>query len=73
MVDLIAIKAYASRMEADLAKAVLEANGIDAVVNGDDAGGMRPGLGSLQRIRLLVAAPNAPDALALLADPTSSA
>lgn len=69
MSELIPIKAFPTRMDADLAKAVLEANGIGAVVQADDAGGMRPGLGSLQRIRILVAASDAAVALGLLEDP----
>jgi hypothetical protein len=71
MSELIPIKAFPTRMEADLAKAILEANGIGAVLQADDAGGMRPGLGSLQRIRILVAASDVTGALGLLTDPAA--
>jgi hypothetical protein len=63
-----AVKAYSTRWEADLAKAVLESNGISAVVVGDDAGGSDPWLGSAQRIRVLVHADDAALARRLLAD-----
>ena len=69
MSEFVAIKVYQNRMEADLAKAVLLANGIPALVEADDAGGMRPALGSLQRIRILVCATDAVTAVGLLADP----
>jgi hypothetical protein len=64
----VAVKAYSTRWEADLAKAVLESNGISAVVAGDDAGGSDPWLGSAQRIRVLVREDDAVLARRLLAD-----
>ena len=33
---------------------MLEANEVDAVISGDDAGGLQPGLGVANRVRLLV-------------------
>ena len=36
---------FASRIEAEMAKSILDANGIKASVSADDAGGMRPELG----------------------------
>jgi hypothetical protein len=36
------IERFASRADAELARAVLEANGIPAYVSGDDAGGLHP-------------------------------
>ena len=44
MTDLICIRKYNSRIEAELAKGLLETSGIKAVVSADDAGGMRPHL-----------------------------
>lgn len=38
---LVVLQAYASRAEADLAKSVLEAAGIRAMIQADTAGGMR--------------------------------
>jgi len=42
--DLAVVRTFATRIEADLARSALEAVGIDAIVRGDDAGGMRPHL-----------------------------
>src|SRR5262245_6493079 len=40
--ELVVVKTYLNRIEADLAKGTLEAAGIDALVRTDDVGGMRP-------------------------------
>jgi hypothetical protein len=40
--DLVVVHTFGSELEADLAKSALEAAGIDAVVEGDSVGGMRP-------------------------------
>ena len=53
-VDLINIKTYSTRHDAELAKGFLEANGVNAVVSGDDYGGIHPGLSFSTGIRLLV-------------------
>lgn len=66
---VVSIKAYSSRMDADLAKAVLDANGVRAVVAADDAGGMEPWLGPAQHIQVLVNERDASLARQLLADP----
>jgi hypothetical protein len=42
--ELVVVRTFLSRIEADLAKSALEAAGIDALVQADDAGGTRPGL-----------------------------
>ena len=42
--DLICIKSYAGRDEAELARGFLEANGIRAIVSAEDCGGARPEL-----------------------------
>ncbi|MEO8223526.1 MAG: DUF2007 domain-containing protein [Gammaproteobacteria bacterium] len=65
---IIPIKAYSTRMDADLAKAVLEANGIDAIVSADDAGGMEPWLALSQHIQILVREEDATVARDLLAE-----
>lgn len=55
MTDLVYIKTYLNRPEAELAKGFLEANGIKAMVSADDAGGMRPDLmQATGGVRLLV-------------------
>lgn len=53
-VDLINIKTYSSRHEAELAKGFLAANGVNAVVSGDDYGGIHPGLSFSTGVRLSV-------------------
>jgi hypothetical protein len=42
--DLVVVHTYNNRPEADLAKSALEAAGIDAMVQADDGGGMRPAI-----------------------------
>ena len=55
MADLVYIKTYLNRPEAELGKGLLEANGIKAMVSADDAGGMRPDLmQATGGVRLLV-------------------
>jgi hypothetical protein len=52
---LVTIQAYATQMEADIAKSALASAGIVAVIQSDSAGGMRPHLGwSTGGFRLLV-------------------
>jgi Putative prokaryotic signal transducing protein len=53
-VDLINIKTFSSRQDAELAKGLLAANGVNAVVSGDDYGGINPGLSFSTGVRLLV-------------------
>jgi len=42
MSSFITVQSFFSRIEADLAKGMLEANGIQSIVCADDAGGSRP-------------------------------
>ena len=51
----IVIRRFQNGAEADLAKAILEANGIEAAVLRDDAGGMIPAMSLMSDIRLVVA------------------
>ena len=44
--DLVVVHAFASGPEADMAKSALEAAAIDAMIQADSAGGMRPHLAS---------------------------
>ena len=53
-IDFIKIKSYPNRHEAELAKGFLSINGIDAVVSGDDYGGIQPGLSFSIGVQLLV-------------------
>ena len=51
---LFVIRSFSSDVEASLAEAVLEANGIPSTRISDDAAGMMPWLHSLHPIRLMV-------------------
>lgn len=42
--DLVVVETFTSRPEADVAKSALDAAHIEAMVLGDDAGGVQPGL-----------------------------
>jgi hypothetical protein len=43
-VQLVVVRSFGSRPEADLAKSALEAAGIDAMVRADSGGDMRPAM-----------------------------
>ena len=67
MSELICVKTFANRLEAELAKSVLESNAIKSSVSADDAGGMRPDLGFTSGgVKLFVLDENAERALELL-------
>jgi putative signal transducing protein len=51
---VVVLKTYTSRAEAELAQGILQANGIEALVSSDDAGGMQPWLQQALGVRLLV-------------------
>jgi hypothetical protein len=52
--DLTRVKTYWNRHEAELEKSYLSANGINAVICGDDCGGTRPALSFARGVHLLV-------------------
>lgn len=54
MNPFVLAKVCTSRMEADLLKAYLEMEGIEVIINADDAGGMLPTLASLNGVSVLV-------------------
>jgi Putative prokaryotic signal transducing protein len=64
---LVAVKTFASRPVAELAKDVLETDGIRAIVSADDVGRMRPELAFSRGVRLLVEESDAHRAQELLA------
>lgn len=51
---MVVLRTYSSRPQAELAQAILGANGIEAIVTSDDAGGMQPWLQGSLGVRLLV-------------------
>ena len=56
MNDVVVVKTYPNRMEADLARSLLEANGVRAFIEADDAGGAYPFplSGHMKGVKLLI-------------------
>ena len=52
----ITIRTFASHMEADLVKSLLEAFGVESVTSSDDCAGQRPPLSLAKGVRLIVRA-----------------
>jgi hypothetical protein len=71
--ELIVVHSFGSRADADLAKSALEAAGIEAVVQSDDAGGLRPHLTFVNGAHLLVRAEDAEAAREILDLPAGPA
>jgi hypothetical protein len=65
----VTVRTYQAEHEAELARAVLEAHGIDAMVMRDNAGGMLPMLQAHYRIRLVVRGEDAVEAREILDEP----
>lgn len=69
---LIVVRTFGSRQEADLAVSALEAAGIDALVRGDDAGRVQPGMSFSSGTSLLVRAEDTDEARAILEEPAKT-
>jgi hypothetical protein len=54
MTDPIILWEYSNRIEADMAKALLEANGIESIVSSDDCGGMAGGQTFVRGVKIIV-------------------
>jgi hypothetical protein len=67
------IRTFANEIEAHVAQAVLDANGIDSGLIRDDANGMMPWLQWLHPIRLVVREEDSGDAVELLDTPPGPA
>ena len=63
---LFVIRTFSNDVEARLAEAVLEANGIESSLIGDNAAGMLPYLNTMHPIRLVVKESDIDTALGLL-------
>ena len=63
--DLTVVRTYLNAMDAEMAKGLLEASGIPAMITADDCGGMRPHL-QLQGVELLVRVEDADQAVRIL-------
>jgi hypothetical protein len=53
-VFMVVLRTFATRLDAGLAKVVLEANGLSAMIASDDAGGMQPWMQGLLGVKLYV-------------------
>jgi hypothetical protein len=62
----VVVRRFMNEPEAELARAILAANGIEALVLRDDAGGMLPSMSLMSEIRLVVAPEDAETARELL-------
>jgi hypothetical protein len=62
----VPIRTFANEASALIAQAALRANGIEAVISRDDAGGMEPQLQLTRGVRLLVSKRDLERALAVL-------
>lgn len=51
----VVVRRFMTQSEADLAQAILAANGIEAFLLRDDAGGMLPAMSLMSEIRVVVA------------------
>ena len=58
-VELVVVRTFSDRIEAELAQSALEAAGIESMVRGDDAGGIQPGLWTGEGVAVLVRAEDA--------------
>lgn len=67
-IDFIKIITFSSWHEAELAKGFLSVKGINAVVFGDDYGGIQPGLSFSTGVKLLVKEEDAEKAKGILHD-----
>jgi hypothetical protein len=52
--ELVVVRTYTYRHEAEVGRSMLEGNNVDAVISADDAGGIQPALGAATGARLLV-------------------
>lgn len=64
--DFVIVGMFASRPDAEVSRARLAAEGIEARISSDDAGGYEPPLGLTNGVRLLVRAPFVASALGIL-------
>lgn len=62
----VEVASFNYRHDAEVARSILAANGVEAFVFGDDCGGVHPGIGFGTKTRLMVPASQASEAAALL-------
>jgi hypothetical protein len=54
MSDFVVVESFLQRQEAEMAKGILDSNGIKSMISADDCGGMRPGMSFGSAINLSV-------------------
>ncbi len=64
--EFVTVGMFASRPEAEMSRARLESEGLEALVRSDDAGGFEPQLGLTNGVRLVVRAAYVAVALGIL-------
>ncbi len=64
--ELVVVRTFNDRIEAELAHSALEAAGIESMVRGDDAGGVQPGLWTSEGVDVLVREEDATNAREIL-------
>jgi putative signal transducing protein len=57
--EIVVVRTFNDRIEADLAASALDAAGIESMIRDDDAGGMQPALALTNGVQLLVHADDA--------------
>ena len=57
--EIVVVRTFNDRIEADLAASALNAAGIESMIRDDDAGGMQPALALTNGVQLLVHADDA--------------
>lgn len=72
-IDLVNIKTYSNRHDAELERAFLSANDITAAISGDDCGGTRPALSFIRGVHLCVKKEDVERAKKLISDDSYSA
>lgn len=70
--DVVVLQEYLTEIEAQLAAAILEANGIPTQVSADTAGGLLPSMALVFPVRLLVRSEDATLAREMLDTPLES-
>lgn len=68
---IVTVGSYSTEIEAQMAQATLEANGIGSIILRDDAGGMLPSLHILVNMKLAVQEEDAEEARELLREEDS--
>ena len=66
--DLVVVRSFLNRFEAETARSALEAAGIDSLIRADDAGGMQVAMSMGHAVELLVRGEDADQAAEILGD-----